>query len=339
MSENDTTNKFSAEKLRKLAGIIDFILYLVKLINEHLTKLHRSLASLPEEYSTWDAVEIMSEVANSMVASVKLIIKIMPSSKSCGEERSQDFWDLHTALILYYHEALMLLKHSLLSAITGYYSVAFIELRSAMESVVRGVVFDLLTIPEYRVNANELLKIKGFGGAKSYPELIRFLRERLGDKRSEVSAEIFDLIDEELGEFNPEAAFTKLLLQLKDWGIIDDELFKEMESYYIELSKPVHRTHLRFSEVGIRVLAEKDWLDLEPVPDILFAYFHNFAELNELFTYLVLKVFNIDLVREDFRRCINWSELSQDIHVTSELAETYESWKKAVEVLEQLKTS
>ena len=62
----------------------------------------------------------------------------------------------------------MLLRHSLLSAFTGYYSVAFTELRNAMESIVRGAIFDLLAIPKYRRNA-KTIEIKGFKGAVKFP--------------------------------------------------------------------------------------------------------------------------------------------------------------------------
>jgi len=34
-------------------------------------------------------------------------------------------------------------------------------------------------------------------------------------------------------------------------------------------------------------------------------------------------VFSIDLVNEEFRRCIDWSELKQDIRLASKLAENY----------------
>jgi len=339
MDGNGTSKEFNAEVLRKVARIIDSIIFLVRLINEHITRLCRSLESLPEEFTIWDIAKVMNDAMDSITTSTSLIANIAPSSKLCGEERSRDFWNLHAALIIYHLEALMLLKHSLLSAFTGYYSAASIELRSAMESVVRGVVFDLLAIPEYRKNVKELQKIKGFRGAKSFPELIELLEKRLGDKRSKVSVEIFDMIDKELEEFNPESAFTKLLLQLKDWGVIDDKLLEDIDSYYAELSRLVHRAHPRSSEVDIRVAAKRDLLDLEPVPEELFTYLHWFADLNGLFTYLVLKVFSIDLVQEDFKRCIDWSELSQDMQVASKLAETYDFWKRVIEVLEQLKAS
>jgi len=338
MSEDNIRNVFSVEALRKVARIVDFVVYLIRTVNEHVARLCDNLKSLPNAFTTLGVAEIVDDAMDSMRAAAGLIVNIMPSSKICGEEKSQEFWDLHTALIVYHYDASMLLKHSLLSAFTGYYSVASTELRNAMESVVRGVIFDLLAIPECRRNAKELQKIKGFGGKPSFPELLDLLEKKLGDKRSKVSVEIFDMIDKELRGFNPEAAFIKLLLQLKEWNVIDDKLVGDINSFYEELSKLAHRIHPKFSEVGIRVKARKDWLDLEPVPEELFIYLNHFLELNGLFTYLALKVFSLDLIHKDFRGSIDWSELDKYVQLASKLAKAYPFWEKVINVLEELKT-
>ena len=321
-----------AEMIRKVARMVDFVLSLIRSVNEHIARLCDNLESLPTEFTTLDLAEVINDMMDSMKASVGLITKMMPSSERCDKEKYREFWDLHSALIFYHYDALMLLRHSLLSAFTGYYNVAFTELRNAMESVVRGVIFDLLAIPEYRRKAKELQKIKGFEitkekakreEAKSFPELLDLLEKKLGNKRLKVSAEFFDIIDNELEKFNPRATFRKLLEQLKEWGVINDDTATDIDSYYAKLSQLVHRVHPKSSEVGMRAIAQKDWLDLEPVPDRLFIYLCDFTDLNGLFTYLVLKVFSIDLVNEEFRRCIDWSELKQDIRLASKLAENY----------------
>ena len=338
MSENNARKAFSVEELRKVAHIIDFVIYLIRSVNDHLARLCDNLESLPNTFTTLDVAEVVNDAMDSMRASGGLITKIMPSSRICGKEKYREFWGLHSALLFYHYDALMLLRHSLLSAFTGYYSVASTELRNAMESAIRGVIFDLLAIPEYRRNAKELQKIKGFRTAVGYPELLEILEKKLGSKRPGVTLEIFDIIDDELKEFNPEAMFIKLLVQLKEWDIIDGELVRDIDSYYVELSKRAHRVHPKFSEVGIRAVTQRDWLDLEPVPEELVIYLHYFIELNGLFTYLVLKVFSIDLVHSEFRRCVDWSELGQDMQIASKLAKKYTFWKRVIQILERLKT-
>jgi len=298
--------------------------------------LSKNLESLPDAFPTMNVAEVVSDAMDSLNASGGLIVEIMPSSKLCSEKMYRRFWGLHSALLFYYYDAFMLLRHSVLSAFTGYYSVASTELRSAMESTMRGTIFDLLAIPEYRRNAKELQKIKGFGGEPSFNELLGMLEEKLDDKRLKASIKIFDIIDEKLNRFNPGASFVKLVNQLRDWSIIDDEIIKDMNSYYTELSKRSHRVHPKFSETGMRVMAQRDWIDLEPVPEELLTYLHYFIDLNGLSTYLTLKVFSIDLVRDDFKGCINWSELNEKKGQVVKLARIYRFWERVERLLNEL---
>lgn len=308
MNAGENLEKPSVE-VKIMTKLVNFMVYLIKLLEDNLVGLRRNLESLPEEFTTQSIAEVVSKAMDSMRASTHLITKILPSDKLCGKDVFQKFWNLHSALIFYHYDALMLLKHSILSAFTGYYSVASTELRCAMESVVRGVVFDLLAMPSYRrmavdENIGVLRKVKGFQGAPGFAELLKVLEGKLGDKRPEVSIEIFDIINSELRDFNPEAGFIKLLVQLKNWGVIDSEFFKYIDSYYTELSKRSHRVHPNLSETGLRIIADKDWLALEPVPDELYIYLYNFADLNGVFTYLVLKVLSLDLEHEDFKNAL-----------------------------------
>ncbi|ADM27567.1 hypothetical protein Igag_0737 [Ignisphaera aggregans DSM 17230] len=324
--------------IKALAGTIDFILFLFRLLNQHLGQIINNLSPLPNVFTTEGSSIILSETFNSIIASGELITKILPSEKLCGKEKLNAFWYRHSALISYEYEALILLRYSLFSAFTSYYGVAFTELRSAMEAIVLGAIYDLLAIPKYRNNAKILQEIRGFSKALGFDKLLKTLNEELGENRAEVSAEIFDIINEKIQEFNPEASFIKYLRQLKDWEIIDDEMFRDINSYYVELSKYVHRIHPNFSDVGIRILADKDWLDLEPIPETLFEYLHKFNDINGLRTYLVLKVFSIDLIDDEFRKCIDWPELDKGIQLTKELAKTYTFWRYVAQILDYLKT-
>lgn len=79
---------------------------------------------------------------------------------------------------VYIYDAIMLMKFSLLSAFVGYYSVAYNELRCAMENLVRGVVFDLLALSEYRSKSEKLKEIKGFQGRSRLFGTFRDSRKR-----------------------------------------------------------------------------------------------------------------------------------------------------------------
>jgi len=339
MSKANFNIEDTVEKFSKIAHVVDFMIYLVKTISEHLSKLCENLESLPDAFTILEAAGLIDDVMNSMEGSAGLITKILSSIKKiCDESKYYSLLSLHLALMFYHYDAWMLLRHSLLSAFIGYYSVAFTELRSAMESIVRGTVFDLLAIPQYRREAAELQKIKGFKNRAGFPELLEVLEKRLGDRRLSTSIEIFAIIDEELKEFNPEASFIKLLKQLKAWKIIDEELFQEADAHYAELSKHAHRIHPRFSEVGSRIIADKDWIELEPVPEELSVYLHSFIDFNGLLTYLVLKVFSIDLVHEEYRSCIDWKALEEDIQRASKLARNHRTWKKTRDLLKELRS-
>ncbi|RLE66701.1 MAG: hypothetical protein DRJ47_01655 [Thermoprotei archaeon] len=333
---SDLNEKNTVNELAAVAHVVDFMVYLVKTISEHLDMLCKNMESLPGTFSTTGIAMLVDEVMDSMNELAGLIIRILPSDKKGCEDKYKEFWNLHTVLMSYHYDALMLIRHSLLSALIGYYSVAFSELRSAMESIVRGAVFDLLAIPEYRKETTELQKIKGFKGDEGFLELLKLLEKKLGDRRPNLSIEIFGIMDEELKNFNPRASFIGLLKQLMMWGIIDDELFREATEYYTELSKHTHRVHPRFSEIGSRIVTDRDWIELEPVPEELFSYLYSFANLNGLFTYLVLKVLSIDLVHEEYKNCIDREKLKEDIRRISKMAREYKTWKKTRELLKKL---
>ena len=336
MKESSPHKKVDIEELRKVAHTIDFLIYLIDTIGEHLKNLCDNLTALPHEYTTANIAEKLSDALDSINAASGLIIKFF-SSEKMDSEKSDEYWNLHSALLLYYHDALMLLRHSLLSAFTGYYNVAFTELRNAMESIVRGTIFDLLSFPEYRKNAEELRKIRGFEGAEGFHELLKILENELDDERPNVSAEIFDIMDRKLKEFNPRASYTRLLKQLLKWNIIDEETFRNVNSCYKELSTRSHRVHPKFSEVGSRIMVQRDWIELEPVPKLLLAYLHYFIQLNGVFAFLTLKTISLDLAQDEFRECIELSELKQYVDVASSLAKKYNFWKKVMAMIRDLK--
>ena len=328
---------FTLEDLSKVAYTIDFIMYLVRMVTELMKKLCDSVDSLPSTFSTIASVMTVNDTYDALICFTRLATGLTPSEKICSKVQCEKFLRLHSAFMYYYYDALMLLNHSLLSAFTSYYSTAYSELRASLESMVRGIIFDFLTIPEYRREVKELLKIKGFKGAKGFPELLNMLDKELGYTRPEVSAKIFDIIDKKLKDFNPRATFVGLLRQLREWSIIDDEDFKELCDYYIILSKYSHRVHPRFSEVGIRVITDRDWLSLEPAPEELFVFLYNFTNLNGWFSYLTIKVYMADIVQSEYLRCIDWNSLAKILERVRRLAEEYKSWGKVLKIVEGLK--
>ena len=310
--------------LSSLASVIDLLTFLTDYLGDNVRKIAQSLKVLPQEYDVFSIAEEIHSAYQAKRYLSLLMANVLNAHK--------DIWDLHRSLIIYHYDALTLIDHSLLSALTSHYSVAYMEMRCAMESTIRGVIFDLLVIPGYRRKATVLQEIKGYKGAEGFPELIELLESTFGDKRPEKAIEIFDLIDARLKKFNPRVEFGKLLEQLKVWNVINECDYKEIFTYYSGLSEYVHKTKPRFSEPGIRILSDRDWVDLEPVPDILSVYFYHVTDVCGVLTYLTLRALEYDLER---LKPIPWDE-----GVLEEVKELAKSehllWEKIYEIMGNL---
>ncbi len=205
----------------------------------------------------------------------------------------------------------------------------------ALESIVRGIIFDLLAIPDYRDKAETLVKIRGFRGNPSFKELINLLDKAKGSERFS-SVSIFDIIDRELRKFNPEASFVRLLKQIKEWNIIDDEAFRDIEKYYEKLSQYTHRVHPKDTEIGLRILADKDWIDeLEPVPEMLAMYVRDAISLIGICFYLVLRVFILDYKKE-LARCLDEKGLAKVLSKIEKLGKYYKPWERVAKISKEL---
>ena len=75
MNENGSHKKIDIEELRKVAHTIDFLIYLIDAIGEHLKKLRDNLIALPHEFPTVSIAEKLSNALDSINAASGLIIK------------------------------------------------------------------------------------------------------------------------------------------------------------------------------------------------------------------------------------------------------------------------
>ena len=325
----------------KVASSIDFILYIIKYASQNINRLAENLSELPEPYMTPAAAEILDNVKKSIFLFRRLSTSLIPSETLCNEDIKNAFLNLHSAYIAYHYDALILLEHSLFSALMGYYTAAYIELRSILEDVIRGIIFDLIAVPKYREEVKELIKIKGYENTDSmgFDKLLLLLENKLKNNRPELSVIIFDIINNELKNFNPKTSFAKLLKQLKQWDIINGEIFRNIHGLYAKLSRYVHRFHPNYSEVGKRVLMGKDWVELEPVPEELFTYFQNFVEICGWATYITIKDFSIDLQMDKYYRCIDKDLLEDLAKDVEELGQIADSWRIVLMELKSLITN
>ena len=325
--------------IRKLSRVVDFASYLFYLLSATTANIGKSLEALPE-ISSFSAAGVVSDAFDSLRMLRLIGDSIIPIK--CDDEIYNRFFYRHSTFLLFYHlDALALIRNSLLSAFMGSYSASFAEMRSALESVVWGIVMDLLAIPEYRANADLLKKISGFQNSPSFNELIRKIEEKYNNNPITISSEIFDIIDTELPDFNPQISFTRLLLQLKEWGVVETKEFQLLNNLYTEFSKRLHRGHARFTETGSRILSNKNWINLEPVSEELVEYLRKFTETNGAIAYLVLRLFNLDPEYNTIKNCINRDNLRNEINTIDQLLQSSDiaqnsPWRSVKQLIETL---
>jgi hypothetical protein len=174
-------NIFTIDEVKDIVGGVDFIAALTGLVAGSLNSLYKSLIELPEKFPSLEVLKLMHDAQSSL--NLLLSIDACGPSERC-KDANEKFWNYHSALTVYYLECIILAMHSALSAFTGHYTVAYTELRSALESAVTGAVFDLLAIPQNRESAKVLVGIRDFAhGSKealSFKELIKYLTVRRG---------------------------------------------------------------------------------------------------------------------------------------------------------------
>ena len=338
------STNLSQDEYKKLfeeaLGSIDTLTYILSLYGKRIQKVSQNLVELPDSQNIHDVLKLLSNAGSSLRLLNRVPRNLIPRTDVNKEELSLEFLNAHSVFIAYHWDSMVLLEHALVSAFTGFYTAARIEMRSALEDAVEGAIFNLLTIPKYRKNAEELRKIKGFGSnAVGFKELINLLDEEFKDTRPDISMSIFDKIDKKLKRFNPEAKFHKMLLQLKCWELISTEAFCKISELYSNLSKYVHRTHIRFSEVGKRIEVGKDWLELEPVPEVLCECLKNFIDLCGWILYITIKEFSVDLVDPKeyrYKNNLNIKELRKLIKSAKDLSKGYVSWKAVINEVENI---
>lgn len=337
MTLKDTLQEIPPKEfLERIIGGVDAIIYLIDEYVEMLQRMSESLKKLPEYGGSPEVLELLNNTQNALWALSRITVGLVPREKDDNERISSEFFNMRSAFITYQYEGTMLLRYALVLAFSGLYSAAYVVMRCALESVIRGVIFDLLVIPECREKAYKLCEIKGYGeSSKGFEELIKLLEKTFGNSRPETSIEIFDLIDSRLKEFNPEVKLHKMLKQLVLWNILTRSEMRKLYEIYEYLSKYVHKTKIDFSEVGRRLKADRNWIDFEPIPMELSLLLKRFVDLCGWVAYITAKTFGIDLKDKKYYRLLNFEELKRALEISKEFAEEYISWARLIEYIEK----
>ena len=195
-----------------------------------------------------------------------------------------------------FHEA----HRSFLEALAGYYNVAHVLLRSTLELVVKGAFWECLAHERLRAKATKLQVDKDKRKRKSVKDWIDALIEQEPSVKrdlEETSAAIFDKTailfrDREFQkQFVHMPSFSIMIKQLIEWEIIDisNSFSVIYGKLYSDLSKDVHVVP-DATDMGRKLLAEKDFMEIEVIPEELTKYMNTLHEVIDLGIVIELNI-------------------------------------------------
>jgi hypothetical protein len=187
-----------------------------------------------------------------------------------------------------------------LEALTGYYNAAYGLLRSALELVVKGAFWECLAHERFRGNTARLQLDKDKGKRKSVKDWVDELIERepsVENDLEETSAAVFDKIAILFGDrafqrqFVHIPSFRVIIQRLIEWQIIDfDSAFDVVyEGLYRNLSSDVHVVP-DATDVGRKLLAERDFMEVEVIPQELWEYMNTLHRLIDIGIVIELNI-------------------------------------------------
>ncbi len=201
-------------------------------------------------------------------------------------------WHSKSTFLTYQWEAFYQAHRSFLESLSGYYNAAYVLLRSTLELIVKGAFWECLAHERFREKATPLQLEKGKGKRKSLKDWIDALIEQEPSVRKdleETSAAIFDktAILFKNRQFQKQfvyiPAFSVMVNQLIEWEIIDipNSFAIVYKKLYTDLSRDVHVVP-DATDMGRRLVAEKDFMENEVIPEELTKYMKTLHEVIDL---------------------------------------------------------
>jgi len=216
----------------------------------------------------------------------------------CLPSQTNVNWHSKSAFLTYQWEAFHQAHRSFLEALSGYYNAAYVLLRSMLELLVKGAFWECLAHETFREGA--ILLDKGKGKRKSVKDWIGVLIEQEPSVKKdleETSAGIFDKIailfrnTQFQKQFVQIPPFSEMVKQLVAWQVIDiPKPFETLyDNLYRDLSKDVHAIP-DATDVGRRLIAERDFMEIEVIPDELTKYMKTLPELIDIGIVIELNI-------------------------------------------------
>jgi hypothetical protein len=219
---------------------------------------------------------------------------------SCIPDLPGASWHSKSAFLTYQWEAFHQAHRSFLDALAGYYNAAYVLLRSTLELLVKGAFWECLAHEGSREKATQLQLDQDKGKRKSVKDWVEALIEQEPTVRKdleETSAAIFDKTsilfrDRKFQkQFVHIPSFRVIIKQLIEWQVADiSNAFNVVyENLYRDLSKEVHVVP-DATDVGRRLLAERDFMEIEVIPDELTKYVKTLHELIDIGIVIELNI-------------------------------------------------
>ena len=207
-------------------------------------------------------------------------------------------WHAKSAFLTYQWEAFHQAHRSFLEALSGYYNAAYILLRSTLELLMKGAFWECMAHESFREKVTLLDKIKG--KRKSVKDWVKDLIEQkpsLKKELEETSGAIFDktavlFSDPKFQkQFIHMPSFSEVLEELIELQVIDipnafDVIY---DNLYRDLSKDVHMVP-DATDMGRRLLAEKDFMEVDVIPEELIKYMKTLHRLMDIGIVIELNI-------------------------------------------------
>lgn len=207
-------------------------------------------------------------------------------------------WHSRSAFLTCHREAFHQAHRSFLEALSGYYNVAYVILRSTLELLIKGAFWECLAHESFRRTATLLDKAKGkHRSVKDWINSLIEVEPSVTKILEETSVAIFDktaILFNDLQfqkQFVHMPSFSLIISQLIEWGVVDIPNPYEIlyRSLYRGLSRDVHVVP-DATDVGRRLISERDFMEIEVMPDELTKYIKSLRELMDIGIVIELNI-------------------------------------------------
>jgi len=260
-------------------------------LNEALSHTRKEIGLPNIRTSVKSNYEIIRKAHDSVHEFMYLASVCLPSQTNVS-------WHSKSAFLTYQWEAFHQAHRSFLEALSGYYNSAYVLLRSTLELLVKGAFWECVAHESFRERATLLNKGRGKGNSINDWIDVLIEQEPLVKKDlEETSAAIFDKIAilfrnrQFQRQFVRMTSLPVIMGQLIAWRVIDIPNASDViyENLYRVLSKDVHVVP-DATDMGRRLLAEMDFMEIEVIPDELTKYMKTLHELIDIGIVIELNI-------------------------------------------------